>query len=183
MTSIISGVREWTVDASHSNVGFSTRHMMIAKVRGKFASVQGVLEIPEGGVIPQSVVAEIEAASVDTREDQRDVHLRSADFLDVENHPRLTFKSTSIRKLSDAAFEMTGDLTIRGTTKSVTFVVNVEGQGPDPWGGQRIGYAATLHLDRRDFGLTFNQVLEAGGVLIGNDVDIVLDIETVASAA
>ncbi|MGZ3509919.1 MAG: YceI family protein [Vulcanimicrobiaceae bacterium] len=156
-TTVTTGSRTWTVDTAHSNIGFITRHMMIAKVRGKFTRVKGELQIPEGTVIPQSIVAEIGAASVDTREDQRNGHLRSADFFDAENYPQLIFKSTSIRNVSDAAFDVTGDLTIRRTTKSVTFPVEVEGQGADPWGGRRIGYSAKLGVDRRDFGLTFNR--------------------------
>ncbi len=130
-----------------------------------------------------SIAAEIEAASVDTRDDQRDGHLRSADFFDVDNYPRLTFKSTSISKVSDTTFDVTGDLKIRSTTKSVTFPVEIEGQATDPQGGRRIGYSARLRIDRRDFGLTFNLALETGGVLIGNEVDIELDIEAVASEA
>ena len=179
-TSASTRARTWTVDASHSNIGFSTRHMMIAKVRGNFARVLGELRIPEGCAIPKSVLAVIETACIDTREDRRDDHLRSADFLDVENHPKLTFVSTSIRSLGDTAFEMIGDLTIRGTSRCVSFAVEVQGQSADPWGNQRICYAATLRVDRRDFGLTFNQVLGTGGVLIGNDIDIELDIEAVA---
>ncbi len=175
--------RTWTVDPAHSNIGFVTRHMMIAKARGKFTSVKGELQIPEGTAIPLSIVVEINATSVATLESDRDRHMHSADFFDVENYPQLTFKSRSIRKVSDTAFDVTGDLTIRGTTKRVTFPVEVEGQGADPWGGQRIGYSAKLRVDRRDFGLTFNEILETGGVLIGNEVDIELDIEAVASAA
>ena len=125
----------------------------------------------------------IEAASVDTRDDQRDAHLRSADFLDVENYPYLTFQSTSISKTSEKTFDVTGELKIRSTTKSVTFSVEIEGEATDWQGGRRIGYSARLCIDRRDFGLTFNQALETGGVLIGNEVDIELDIEAVASEA
>jgi polyisoprenoid-binding protein YceI len=182
-TTVTTGSRTWTVDTAHSNIGFTTRHMMISKVHGKFTRVKGELQLPEGSAVPESIIAEIDAASVDTREDQRDGHLRNTDFFDVENYPQLTFKSTSIQKINDAAFNVTGDLTIRGTTKSVTFRVNIEGQGPDPWGGHRIGYSAKTRVDRRDFGLIYNQALEAGGLLIGNDVEIELDIEAVASAA
>jgi polyisoprenoid-binding protein YceI len=169
-TTTTTGSHKWTVDIVHSTVGFMARHMMIAKVRGNFARVKGEVQLQEASSIPLSIAAEIEAASVDTRDKQRDDHLRSADFFDVENYPRLTF-------------DVTGDLTIRSTTKSVTFPVEVEGQATDPQGGRRIGYSARLRIDRRDFGLTFNQVLETGGVLIGNDVDIELDVEAVASEA
>ncbi len=178
-----TGSHTWTVDIVHSSVGFTVRHMMIAKVRGNFTRVKGEVQLPEGSSIPTSIAAEIEAASVETHDGQRDAHLRSADFFDVENYPRVTFKSTSILKIGDESFDVTGDLTIRSATKSVTFPVEVEGQAADPQGGRHIGYSARLRLDRRDFGLTFNQGLETGGVLIGNDVDIELDIEAVASEA
>jgi len=182
-TTITTDSHTWSVDIVHSNVGFTARHMMIAKVRGKFTRLKGELQLTDVSGIPVSMAAEIEAASVDTRDDQRDAHLRSADFLDVENYPRLTFKSTSILKASDSTFSVTGDLTIRSTTKSVTFPVEIEGQATDPQGGRRIGYSARLRLDRRDFGLTFNQALETGGVLISNEVDIELDVEAIASGA
>ena len=173
----------WIVDTAHSNVGFMARHMMLTKIRGNFTRLKAEVQLPGGGSIPLSIAAEIDAASVDTRHDQRDGHLRSADFLDVENYPRLTFKSTSISKVSDTTFDVTGDLTIRSTTKSVTFPVEIEGQAADPQGNRRVGYSARLRIDRRDFGLTFNQALEAGGVLIGNEVDIELDIQAVAPEA
>jgi polyisoprenoid-binding protein YceI len=182
-TSTTAGSRTWIVDSVHSNVGFIARHMMITKIRGNFTRVKGELQVPEGSSMPLSIAAEIEAGSIDTRDDQRDGHLRSADFFDVENYPRLTFKSTSILKVSDTTFDVTGDLTIRSTTKSVTFPVEVEGRATDPQGGRRIGYSARLRVDRRNFGLTFNQALETGGVLISNEVDIELDIQAVASEA
>jgi polyisoprenoid-binding protein YceI len=182
-TTTTAGAHTWIVDIVHSNVGFKARHMMITKVRGNFTRVKGEVQLPEGSSIPLSIAAEIEAASVDTRDEQRDGHLRSADFFDVENYPRLTFKSTSILKVSDSTFDVTGDMTIRATTRSVTFPVEVEGQATDPQGGRRIGYSAWLRVDRRDFGLTFNRGLETGGVLISNEVDIELDIETVAPEA
>lgn len=182
-TNVSSGPSTWAVDAVHSSVAFSARHMMIAKVRGTFSRLEGRLQIPGGTVIPEYMAAEIDAGSVNTLEKQRDDHLRSYDFLDVEKFPLLTFSSTSVQKIGDTAFNVTGDLTIRGIKKNVTFLVQVEGQGIDPWGNRRIGYTAKLRIDRRDFGLTFNQALETGGVLVGNDVDIELDIEVVPSAA
>ena len=182
-TTISTGSQTWSVDIVHSNVGFTARHMMIAKVRGKFTRLKGKLELTDTGSIPTSIAAVIEAASVATRDDQRDAHLRSADFLDVENYPYLTFQSTSISKTSEKTFDVTGELKIRSTTKSVTFSVESEGEATDWQGGRRIGYSARLCIDRRDFGLTFNQALETGGVLIGNEVDIELDIEAVASEA
>jgi polyisoprenoid-binding protein YceI len=180
-TTVKTGSRMWTLDSVHSNIGFSVRHMMIAKVRGKFTRANAELQIPEASVIPQSIVTVIDAASVDTRDDQRDAHLRSMDFLDAEQYPQLSFKSTSIQETRDMDFDVTGYLTIHGTTKLVTFPVEIEGEATDSSGIRRIGYSAKLRIDRRDFGLIFNQPLEAGGVLIGNDVDIELDIEVVAS--
>lgn len=178
-TTITTRSRTWTVDSVHSNLGFSVRHMMMAKVRGKFTRAKAELQIPQATAIPQSIVAVIDAASVDTRDDQRDAHLRSVDFFDVEHYPELAFRSTSIQKVGDMAFDVTGDLTIRGTTKTVTFPVEIEGEATDPFGIRRIGYSAKLRVDRRDFGLIFNQPLETGGVLVGNDVEIELDIEVV----
>jgi polyisoprenoid-binding protein YceI len=132
-----TGSHTWIVDIVHSTVGFMARHMMISKVCGNFTRVKGEVQLPEGSSIPLSIA--VEAASVDTRDDRRDGHLRSADFFDVENYPRLTFKNTSILKVSDTTLDVTGDLTIRSTTKSVTFPVEVEGQVTDPQGGRRIG--------------------------------------------
>jgi polyisoprenoid-binding protein YceI len=180
-TAASTSSRTWTLDSVHSNLGFSVRHMMIAKVRGKFTRAVAELQILEATGIPQSISAVIDAASLDTRDDQRDGHLRSADFLDVEHHPEVTFKSTEIQKIGDMDFDVTGNLTIRGITKSVTFPVEIEGAATDSSGVRRIGYSAKLRIDRRDFGLVFNQPLETGGVLIGNDVEIELDIEIVAS--
>jgi polyisoprenoid-binding protein YceI len=182
-TATTAGSSTWNVDSVHSSVGFTARHMMITKVRGNFTQVKGEVQLPEGSSIPLSIAAEIVATSLDTHDDQRDGHLRSADFFDVEHYPQLTFESTSIAKVNDTAFTVIGDLTIRSTTKSVTFPVEVEGQATDPQGNRRIGYSAQFRVDRRDFGLTFNRGLETGGVLISNEVDIELDIQAVASVS
>lgn len=121
----------------------------------------------------------IDASSIDTREPQRDTHLKSPDFLDVEKYPQLTFISTKIRSIDDAKFEVTGDLTIHGETRPVTAKATVEGEGTDPWGNPRVAYEASLKISRKDFGLTWNQSLETGGVLVGDEVEITIDVETI----
>jgi polyisoprenoid-binding protein YceI len=179
MESRLTASQTWTVDVAHANIGFAVRHMMISNVRGTFTRVKSALQIPEGSTIPESIFAEIDVASVDTREGRRDSHLRSEDFFDVKKYPILTFVSTSIERTSERTFEVTGDLTVRGTTKAVTLPAQVEGQLTDRLGNRRIGYSGRFVIDRRDFGLSLNQPLESGGVLVGNEVDIELEAEVV----
>lgn len=172
----------WTLDPAHSQVEFAVKHMMFTTVRGRFSEVEGTIEIDEDRPEASSVSIDIDASSIDTRVEDRDEHLRSADFLDVENHPRITFESTAVRGAVDepgASFEVDGDLTIRGVTKPVTLEATYEGTGTDPWGGTRSGFSASTKIDRRDFGLTWNQALETGGVLVGHDVKIELQIQVV----
>ena len=168
----------WKLDPSHTTVEFSARHLMITTVKGRIADVEGTVTV--NGKTPETAVVEatLKAASIDTRTGQRDQHLRSADFLDVENFPDMTFASTAIGGTKEQ-FRMTGDLTIRGTTKSVTLDVTFEGTGKDPWGGERMGFSAAGKIDRRDFGLTYNQALEAGGVLVSNEIKIHIDAQLV----
>lgn len=168
----------WKLDPSHSSVEFSAKHMMFTTVKGRFGEVEGTVEI--NGDSPESaeVRATMKAASIDTRSEQRDGHLRSPDFLDVENFPEVTFKSTKIAGNKDQ-FTITGDLTIRSTTKPVTLDVTYEGTGIDPWGGERLGFSASAKIDRREFGLTWNQALEAGGVLVSNDIKLHIDAQLV----
>jgi polyisoprenoid-binding protein YceI len=156
--------------------------MMIANVRGHFSKISGVLTLDESDVTKSKVETSIEAASIDTRDEQRDTHLRSADFLDVENHPWLTFVSTRVNKLGIGELSVEGDLTIRGVTRNVTF--SVEGPTPptkDPWGNVRIAVSATTRINRKNFGLTWNTTLETGGILVGDEVTITLDTEFVKS--
>jgi polyisoprenoid-binding protein YceI len=172
----------WDIDPVHSTVEFKVKHMMIANVRGHFSKVSGVLTHDESDVTKSKVEASIEASSIDTRDDQRDAHLRSADFLDVENHPWLTFVSTRVSKSGIGECSVEGDLTIRGVTRRVTF--NVEGPTPpakDPWGNIRIAVSANTKINRKDFGLTWNTALETGGILVGDEVTITLDAEFVKS--
>jgi polyisoprenoid-binding protein YceI len=168
----------YALDPSHSTVEFTVRHLMISKVRGRFAAFQGSLELAPGGEIPQAVNVSIDAKSVDTREEQRDNHLRSADFFDAERYPNLTFESTRIEGTA-GDLRVTGNLTIHGVTKEVTLKAEFEGRAADPWGGQRVGYTAQTTVNRKDFGLTWNQALETGGVMVSDEVRIELNVQAV----
>jgi polyisoprenoid-binding protein YceI len=173
---------QWNIDASHSNLQFSVRHLVITKVRGAFRSYRGTLELDENdGLGLAKVDVSIDAASVDTGEPKRDEHLRSSDFLDVAAHPTLRFQSRSIAR-EGAQYRITGDLTIRGVTRSVVLDAEFQGRGKDPWGGQRAAFSARTSVDRRDFGLTWNQTLEAGGVLVGTTIDIEIEVQAVKVA-
>jgi polyisoprenoid-binding protein YceI len=181
-TSANATASTWNIDPTHSLVEFSAKHMMITSVKGRFGEVRGTLTIDEARPERSVVDVEIAAAGIDTRVEQRDAHLRSADFLDVENHPSITFRS---RRVEGAAtregdeFRVVGDLTIRGTTREVTLDASYDGRGKDPWGGERVSFSARTKVDRRDFGLTWNQALEAGGILVGNDVRIEIEVQAV----
>lgn len=168
----------WKIDPSHSSIEFSAKHMMFTTVKGRFADVDGSVVI--NGSTPDTAVVNVtmKTASIDTRSEQRDGHLRSADFLDIENHPEITFKSTAIHGTKEH-FTLTGDLTIRGTTRSVSLDVTYEGTGTDPWGGTRMGFSADGKFDRREFGLTWNQALEAGGVLVSHEIKLHIDAQLV----
>ena len=171
----------WKIDPAHSNVELAVKHLMISTVKGLFTDVEGEIVIVDGDPSKSSVSATLKAASIDTRTKQRDDHLRSADFLDAANFPEITFMSTRISG-DESEFEVVGNLTIRGVTRAVTLDVTNEGAGKDPWGGDRIAFSATTKLDRRDFGLTWNQAIEAGGVLVGNDVKVSIDVQAVKQA-
>ena len=169
----------YQIDSSHSAAHFSVRHMMIANVRGEFTKVSGTILYDPENPKNSSVEAVIDASSIATRDPQRDAHLRSADFLDAEKYPVLTFRSKSISG-ERGDWKVTGDLTIRGVTREVT--LEVEGPTPetrDPWGNLRIGATATGKINRKDFGLTWNTALETGGVLVGDEVKLTLDVEGV----
>jgi polyisoprenoid-binding protein YceI len=170
----------WNIDPAHATAEFKVKHMMIANVKGHFSKVTGVLHHAEGDPTKSSVEATIEAGSIETREPQRDTHLKSEDFLHVEKFPTLSFKSTDIKVAGDGELKVQGDLTIRGVTRKVTFAV--EGPTPpakDPWGNARIAVSATTKINRKDFGLVWNAALETGGILVGDDVTITLDVEFV----
>jgi polyisoprenoid-binding protein YceI len=174
---------DWNIDPVHSGINFSVRHMVVSKVRGRFTKYSGSLAIDDADLTRSTVAATIDAASIDTGTAQRDTHLRSPDFLDVERFPEIRFRSTRIHKLADDRYEVTGDLTIRDVTREVSLDVEYGGQAKDPWGNARIGFIAKATLDRKDFGLHWNQVLEAGGVLVGDRVDIELEVQAVRAAA
>ncbi|MFS0823348.1 YceI family protein [Bacillus sp. 1P02SD] len=168
---------KWAVDASHSSIDFSVKHMMIAKVKGSFENFEATIEADPADLTTANIEFNIDLTSINTKNEDRDNHLRSADFFDVENHPSMTFKSTSIVKTDDGEYDVTGDLTIRGTTKSETFQVVFEGAGKDPWGNEKAGFSATGSLNRSDYGLVWNAALETGGVLVGDQVKISIEIE------
>jgi polyisoprenoid-binding protein YceI len=170
----------WNIDPVHTSAEFKVKHMMISHVKGHFTKVTGVLVYDESDPTKSRVEAEIEAHSLETRESQRDAHLKSADFLHVEKFPTLLFKSSDIKVVGAGELEVDGDLTIHGVTRKVTFAV--EGPTPptkDPSGNTRIGISAATKINRKDFDLTWNAVLETGGILVGDEVTITLDVELV----
>jgi len=167
----------WNIDPSHSSIGFSVKHMVIATVRGRFATFSGSVTTDADGLT--SVTGAIDAGSIDTNEPQRDGHLRSADFFEVETHPQITFASTRVEPTGDGEFRIVGDLSIKGTTREVTLDAEVQGAGADPYGNERVALEAKGEVNRKDFGLNWNQVLEAGGVLVGEKIRLTLDLSTV----
>ena len=175
-----TAVSTWNIDPAHSVAEFKVKHMMISNVKGQFAKVSGTLTLDESELTNSRIDALIEAASIETRDAQRDAHLKSPDFFDVEKFPTLAFKSSRISLVRDGELAVDGDLTIRGLTRKVTF--NMEGPTPpakDPWGNTRVAVSATTKINRKDFGLTWNAALETGGILVGDEVTITLDIQFV----
>ncbi len=173
----------WNIDTTHSGINFSVRHMVVSKVRGKFADWHGSVTINEEDPTLSSVEVVIQAASIDTGVADRDQHLRSPDFLDAARYPEIAFKSTRVERAKGDTFAVVGDLTLHGVTRQVRLDVESGGQAKDPWGNQRAGYTARAKLDRKDFGLQWNQVLETGGVLVGERLDIEIELEAVKAAA
>jgi polyisoprenoid-binding protein YceI len=168
----------WNIDPVHSTAEFKVKHMMISNVKGQFGTLKGELTLDETDLTKSHVKASIDAASINTRDVQRDTHLKSEDFLHAEKFPTLSFKSTRITRTGDGELAVAGDLTIRGVTRNVVFAV--EGPTPpakDPWGNARLGLSATTKINRKDFGLTWNAALETGGILVGDDVTITLDAQ------
>jgi len=175
-----SATTSWNIDPVHSVAEFKVKHMMISNVKGQFTVVKGVLALDETALTNSHIEASIETASINTRDPQRDAHLKSADFFDAEKFPTLSFKSTRISRVSEGELEVAGDLTIHGVTRNVVF--NVEGPtapAKDPWGNTRRGLSATTKINRKDFGLTWNAALETGGILVGEEVTITLDVQFV----
>ena len=170
----------WNIDPVHSAAQFKVKHMMISNVKGEFTSVKGSLEFDEENIENSRVQAEVDASTINTREPQRDAHLKSADFFDVEKFPTLLFRSTKVSKLTDDEVAVAGELTIHGATRPVTFAVEgLSEPTKDPWGNTRLGLSATTKINRKDFGLTWNAALETGGILVGEEVTITLDIQFV----
>jgi polyisoprenoid-binding protein YceI len=174
---------KWTFDTVHSSLAFSVRHLMISKVKGRFDKWSGTLELDDTSPAASKVSIRIETASVNTQDNQRDEHLRSADFFDAGNYPEVAFDSTAVKKLSELNYLVTGNLTIRGVTREIPVEVEVLGRARDPWGGFRAGFSAKTSIERKDFGLLFNVPLEGGGVLVGEKVEIGAELEAVQAVA
>jgi len=171
----------WDIDATHSTVGFSVRHMMVSKVRGYFRDFSGEIVTAEDPA--ESVVtATIDLGSIDTRQEQRDAHIRSADFFDVENHPQMTFRSTAVRT-DGADWTVEGELTLKGNTKPVVLSLELNGFGPDAYGGYRAGFSAKTEINRNDFGVDIKMPMDGGGVVVSDKINVELEIEAVLRAA
>ncbi len=170
----------WTIDPVHSEVGFSVRHMMVSKVRGKFTSFEGSVTTGDN-LLDSTVTATVDLESIDTGNADRDNHIRSADFFEVDANKTMTFESTGIRN-DDGDLKLDGELTLKGVTKPVSFDLEVNGFGPDAYGGTRAGFSATTTINRRDFGVDFNATMEAGGLVVGDKVTVQLEIELVLDA-
>lgn len=170
----------WTIDTLHSEVGFSVRHMMVSKVRGKFTKFAGEL-VTADNPLESTVNAEIDLASIETGSEQRDGHLRSPDFFDTENHPQMTYRSTGLRP-EGGDFMLDGELTLKGVTRPVPLKLELNGFGPDAYGGTRAGFTATGQINRADFGVTWNAAIEGGGVVVADKVDLHLEVEAILQA-
>jgi polyisoprenoid-binding protein YceI len=177
MSAPSTAIATWTIDKSHSLAEFSVKHMMVSTTRGQFTNVSGSLSIDEENLANSTVEAIIAVDSITTRDEKRDEHLRNADFFDVGNYPTIAFKSTSIKVKSDTELVVTGDLTIRGVTRSVDLKTEFNGFNTSPWGTRVVGFEADTEISRKDFGLEWNVALETGGVLVGDKVKIHLEVE------
>lgn len=173
---------DYQIDTVHSRVGFVARHAMVSKVRGAFNTFEGTIHLDANEPGKSSVAVTIEVASVDTRNEQRDEHLRTNDFFDAPNFPQITFTSTAIEVVDGEHVNVTGDLTIRGVTRPVTLEAEFGGGAKDPYGNERIGFEASTVINRKDFGVNFNAVLETGGVMVSEKITIELDVEAVKAA-
>jgi polyisoprenoid-binding protein YceI len=171
----------WTIDQSHSDVSFTVRHLMVSKVRGRFTSFAGAIEIADD-LLDSSVVVTVDMASVDTNDADRDVHLRASDFFAVEDFPTMTFRSTSVRREGDDFF-VDGELMLRGVTRPVALAVEFNGATADPWGNTRAGFSAETEISRRDFGMEWNAPLAGGGVVVGEKVKVSLEVEAILQSS
>ena len=174
-------VTTWQLDPTHTHVGFTVRHMMFTWVNGKFTEVTGELLLDEADITRSEVRVSVPVASIDTSVAARDEHLRSPDFFAAAEYPAMTFESRRVQPGPDGTLRIIGDLTIRGTTREVVIEAREEGRGTDPWGNARIGFTGETRIDRREFGLRWNQALEAGGMLVGDEIRITLDVQAVSA--
>ena len=181
MSNLSAASGTWVIDPTHTNISFSARHAMVAKVRGSFGEYSGSFTIDGDNLAASTAELTVQAASIDTKNDDRDGHLKSADFLDVENFATLTFVSTAVASKGDD-FIVTGDLTVHGVTKSVDVEYELVGISQDPWGNTRIGFEGEAKISRKEFGLIWNAALETGGVLVGDEIKISLDVEATKQA-
>jgi len=176
-------IETWQIDSAHSAVQFTVRHLVIAKVRGQFGRWSGTLEVPDGDFARATARVTIDAGSLDTGVAERDAHLRSADFFHVEEFPEIAFAGERVEPTGEGTFRLHGELTIRGITRGVSLDVEAAGRARDPWGNERAVFSARTAIDRKEFGLTWNQALETGGVLVGDRVEIEIDVEAVRQSA
>lgn len=178
-----AGAATYTIDASHSSVSFKVRHMGVANVKGFFGDFAGSFEFDPANDKAWRAEATIQTASIDTDDQKRDDHLRSADFFDAANHPTITFKSTGVTKGADSVYKLAGDLTMRGVTRPVVLDLELVGTVKDPWGNERAGFSATGKVNRKDFGVSWSKALDNGGLVVADDVTIMLEIEGIAKKA
>jgi len=181
-TGLAAATGTWAIDPSHSRLGFAAKHAMVTTVRGQFNAFSGSLVLDGTDPTASAATVEIEASSFSSGSDDRDNHVKGSDFLDVESYPTLTFAASSVRQVNAEEFVMAGDLTIRGTTRPVEIAAELEGVSTDPFGNDRIGFTGTTQISRKDFGLTWNVALEAGGVLVSDKVKITLDVSAIKQA-
>jgi polyisoprenoid-binding protein YceI len=181
MTAIATtpGTTTWQLDPVHTSIEFAVKHLMIVTVKGSFTGIEASIVVDDSKPAGANVNVKIDTATITTKNEQRDAHLRSGDFFDVDTYPTITFAGKRIIGEAQGAFQLVGDLTIRGVTKEITLDATFEGRAKDPWGGTRIGYSASGKIRRSEFGLTWNQVLEAGGVAVGDEVKISVDAQFV----
>ncbi len=180
VTPALAGVSVWQIDPAHSSAQFAVRHLMVSTVRGTLGKVTGTAKVDEADLTRSSVDATVDATTIDTREPKRDAHLKSPDFFDVATYPTITFKSKQVKKIDDGKFQVLGDLTLHGVTKEVT--LNVEGSPQpfkDPAGNVKIGGVATTRLNRKEFNIVWNKSMDGGGVVVGDDVDVTIDLELI----
>jgi len=179
---ITTSTSTWEIDPSHSLVEFAVKHMVFATAKGRFSGVVGTIQLDEADPSRSSVAVEIDAMTIDSRDEKRDAHLRSGDFFNVEQHPTLSFRSTRVETAGEGKLSVIGDLTMRGVSKPVTLEASYNGRGTNPWGQEVIGYSGQTEVNRKDWGLEWNAPLEAGGVLVADTVKIALEIEAARAA-